>query len=164
MSIVYMSPKVHIYPKVSKYTCYLWGCFTCLFLNFLLCFVFIVFLLCFVLYFMIDWSPLGFLSLPKNIKRFIHKPWAHICARKYMLYGEFLQLAAFIQTGSILLTGNRVSNEPIMNPSGQRGSKILVSLMRIGQWTVICCSLRGCEIKIKSFGTTGSWWLGAVIP
>ena len=53
-----------------------------------------------------------------------------------MLYGEFLQLAAFIQTGSILLTGSRVSNEHIMNPARQKGLKSLVNLMRIGQWTV----------------------------
>ena len=33
------------------------------------------------------------------------------------------------------VSGSRVSNEPIMNPDGQRGSKSLVNLMRIGQWT-----------------------------
>ena len=63
----------------------------------MLCFY--CFWLCFVMF---DWSPLGFLSLPKIIKSFIHKPWAHICARKCMLHGEFLQLETFIQTGSIL--------------------------------------------------------------
>ena len=35
-------------------------------------------------------------------------------------------------SGSILLTSSRVSNEPIMNPGGQRGSKSMVNLMRIG--------------------------------
>jgi len=57
---------------------------------------------------MFDWSPLGFLSLLEIIKSFIHKPWAHVCAREIMLYGEFLQLAAFVQTGSILISDGRL--------------------------------------------------------
>ena len=48
-------------------------------------------------------------------------------------------------SGSILLTGSRVSNEPIMNPGGQKGSKSSVNLMRIGKWTV------GSEITSPNF-------------
>ena len=61
------------------------------------------------------------------------------------MYSNILELCACYHqicsskisvSGSILLTGSRVSNKPIMNPGGQRGSKNLVNLMRIGQWTV----------------------------
>ena len=74
----------------------------------------------------------------------------------------FVDLVHFIKKSiqlafSMLICLSRIRDEPIMNLGGKRGSKILVNLMRIGQWTVICCSLRGCEMKIKSFGTTGSW-------
>ena len=41
----------------------------------------------------------------------------HICSSKILV------------SGSILLTGSRVSNESIMNPGGQRGSKSLVNIM-----------------------------------
>ena len=61
-----------------------------------------------------------------------------------MLSSDLLQQN--FSSGSILLTVSRLSNEPIMNPGGQRGSKNLVNLMRIGQWTV------GSQIKV----TTGS--------
>ena len=50
---------------------------------------------------------------------------------------------------SVLICLSRIRDEPIMNPDGQRGSKILVNLMRIWQWMVICCSLRCWEMKMK---------------
>ena len=51
-----------------------------------------------------------------------------------MLSSDLLQQISV--SGNILLTGSRVSNEPIMNPGGRRGSKSLVNLMRIWKWTV----------------------------
>ena len=42
-----------------------------------------------------------------------------------MLQGEILT------TGSILLTGSRVSNEHIMNPGGQRGSKSMLQILEL---------------------------------
>ena len=44
---------------------------------------------------MIDCLPLGFPLLPKIIKISIHQLGAHVCAKEYVLQGEFLQ------TGSI---------------------------------------------------------------
>ena len=50
---------------------------------------------------------------------------------------RFYIIQWIVKTDSIILTGSRVSNEPIMNPGGQRGSKNLVNLIRIGQWIKI---------------------------
>ena len=44
---------------------------------------------------MIDCLPLGFPLLPKIIKISIHQLGAHVCAKEYVLQGEFLQ------TGSV---------------------------------------------------------------